>query len=54
MNERPVLLIAAKLGETQCLKILIQAGVDVNLSDSYHQTALSLAVKGNHPRCVKQ
>lgn len=45
--------IAAAEGHVDCVAALIQAGMDVNLSNSHQVTALHFAVRNNHLSVVK-
>ena len=44
---------AAFNGNTECARILIEAGVDINAVDAHGQTPLYLAVVGGWERTVR-
>ena len=53
----PALTVAAILNHTECVKILIEGGADVNVTTGRRgfvsqRTALSLAAQMGHPECV--
>ncbi len=47
------LLLAAAMGKTKRVKVLIKAGVNVNVKDEYNWTALSGSASNGHIDIVK-
>ena len=44
---------AARYGDIERLRALLESGSDVNARDRYHQTALMLAAQGGHAAVVR-
>ena len=51
-SKTSVINVAAKYGNYNVLKLLIQAGADVNLTDRYGETALMFAAANNNDHCI--
>ena len=51
-SKTTVMNVAAKYGNHKVLKLLIQAGADVNLTDLYGETALMFAAVNNNDDCI--
>ena len=47
------LMSESESGGEECVRVLIQAGADVNKRDSYNRTPLMLAAKYGFHKCVK-
>ena len=52
IGAKSALGIAAKSGCDDCVRVLIEAGADVNSSDIYGDTPLMLAAKKGNSRCI--
>ena len=48
------LMTAAKYGQEQVVKLLCEARAEVNCRDLYGNTALNVAVREGHNRCVSE
>ena len=46
------LTLAAKWGSADCLSLLLKKGAKIDLQNKVGETALIVAVSGNHPQCV--
>ncbi|MBR5888302.1 MAG: ankyrin repeat domain-containing protein, partial [Akkermansia sp.] len=44
---------AANIGHTECVKLLIDAGADVNRANNEGRTPLSIAEKNGHTECAE-
>ena len=51
-SQTTVMNIAAKYGNHYVLKLLIEAGADVNLTDRYGESPLMFAAANNNDRCI--
>jgi ankyrin repeat protein len=50
---RPAFRGAARYGDLERLRALLDTGSDVNVRDRYHQTGLMLAAQGGHTEAVR-
>lgn len=50
---RPAFRGAARYGDAERLRALLDTGSDVNARDRFHQTGLMLAAQGGHAEVVR-